>query len=207
MNKSIKIAVLGAGNIGSTLGEKWMTEGYPVVYGVRDATSVKSQSALAKGGSGVRFETIVNAIQWGDVLVIAIPNSAVNEMLARHGALLNDKIVIDTTNRFGEPVVNHLAEISAAAPRAIVHRAFNSLGWENFAQPRIEGEQVDLFYCGPHGKSQEVVEELIAAIGLRPIRVGGLETAALVDAIGSLWVILAIGQHRGRHISFRLLGG
>ena len=95
----------------------------------------------------------------------------------------------------------------AAAPQAIVHRAFNSLGWENFAEPCIDGEQIAQFYCVPSGESQVVVEELIAAIGLRPIRVGGLETAEQVDAIGSLWVTLAIGQHRGRHMAFRLLGG
>jgi 8-hydroxy-5-deazaflavin:NADPH oxidoreductase len=204
MNKPVKIAVLGSGNVGSTLGAKWLAAGHPVHYGVRNAASPKSRAVQDRGG-GVKLDTMENAIRSGDVVVFAIPNSGVAETLARYGGLLDGKIVVDATNRFGEPVVNHIAEIQASAPQAVVYRAFNSLGWENFAEPRIGGVQIDLFYCGPAGESQEIVEQLIAEIGLRPVRVGGIETALLVDSVGSLWMTLVFGQHRGRHMAFRLL--
>lgn len=207
MNNPIKIAVLGRGKIGGTLGGKWLSAGHQVVFGVRDPSSPKPQPASTDAGTVVKIDTIPNALRFGQVIVIAVPSGAVEETLSGQGALLDGKIVIDATNRFGALVVNSLAAIAAAAPKAVVYRAFNSLGWENFAHPIIDGEQVDLFYCGPEGDSQLVVEKLIAEIGTRPVCVGGLETAPLVDGIGSLWFALVRGQHKGRHMAFRLLGG
>jgi 8-hydroxy-5-deazaflavin:NADPH oxidoreductase len=199
--------VPGSGNIGGTLGAKWLAAGHQVVFGVRDASSAKTRSALAKAGANVKADTIANAMRFGDVIVITVPSNAVEETVAGHGAALDGKIVIDTTNRFGAPVVNNIAPIAAVAPQAKIYRAFNSLGWENFAEPVIDDEQVDLFYCGPEGESQGVVERLVADIGLRPIRVGGIETAHLVDSVGSLGVALVFGQHKRRHMAFRVLGG
>jgi predicted dinucleotide-binding enzyme len=207
VSNQVKIAVLGSGNIGSTLGAKWITAGHKVAFGVRNPTSAKTKSALSRIGAPAKVDTIENAIRFADVVVLAIPANAVEEMMAEHGAKLNGKIVIDTTNRFGASVVNNIAPIAAAAPRATIYRAFNSLGWENFAEPVIDGEQLDLFYCGPEGESLPIVEHLIADIGLRPVRVGGIETAPIVDSIGSLWVTLVFGQHKGRRMGFRLLGG
>lgn len=152
MNDSIKIAVLGSGNIGGTLGAKWLAAGHPVVFGVRDASSAKARSALAKAGADAKVDTIANAMRFGDVIVITVPSHAVAETVAGHSADLDGKIIIDTTNGFGAPVVNNIAPIAAVAPQAKIHRAFNSLGWENFAEPVIDGEQVDLFYCGPEGE-------------------------------------------------------
>jgi predicted dinucleotide-binding enzyme len=207
MNNPLSIAVLGRGNIGGTLGAKWAAAGHQVVYGVRDPSSSKSRHGSAAAGTGAKVDTIANAIRFGQVVVVAVPSSAVEETVAGHGAVLDGKIVVDATNRFGAPVVNNIAAIAAAAPQAMIYRAFNSIGWENFAEPVVDGEQADLFYCGPEGDSQSVVEKLIADIGLRPVRVGGLETAPLVDNLGSLWVALVRGQHKGRHMAFRLLGG
>ena len=207
MSNPVKIAVLGSGNIGGTLGIKWLAAGHPVIFGVRDPSSAKIRTALAKARPHAQVDTIADAIRFGEVMVFAIPSNAVETSVAEHGADLDGKIVIDTTNRFGAPVVNHIATIAAAAPHATIYRAFNSLGWENFAEPVIDGEPADLFYCGPEGESQTVIEGLIGDVGLRPIRVGGIETAPLVDSVGSLWVELVFRQHKGRHMAFRLLGG
>jgi predicted dinucleotide-binding enzyme len=201
------VAVLGSGNIGGTLGAKWLAAGHPVVFGVRDPTSAQARAALEKAGADARTDTIANAIHAGEVVVITIPAGAVDEMLAHHGAALDGKIVVDATNRFGAPIVNHLEAVAAAAPRAVLYRAFNSLGWENFAEPAIDGEQVDLFYCGPDGHARPIVDRLIAEVGLRPIYVGGLETAPLVDSLGSLWMTLVWQQHKSRRMAFRLQGG
>ncbi len=94
--------------------------------------------------------------------------------------------------------------LSARAPGAIQVRAFSTLGWENFADPGIEGAQVDPFYCGDPAAC-EVADRLIADVGLRPVYVGGLDTAATVDGVTRLWFALAFGQGHGRRIAFKLL--
>ncbi len=212
MANAIKIAVLGSGNIGGTLGAKWLAAGDQVVFGVRDASSAKARAALAnsasaKPGADAKMDSFANATRFGDVVVITVPSNAVEQTIVGLGEALNGKIVIDATNRFGSPVVNQIAAIAAVAPQAQIYRAFNSLGWENLAEPVINGEQADMFYCGPEGASKTVLERLIADVGLRPVYVGGIETAPLVDSVGSLWVELVFRQHKGRHMAFRMIGG
>jgi predicted dinucleotide-binding enzyme len=127
------------------------------------------------------------------------------ETVGALGSALNGKLVIDTTNQFGRPVINSIGVIERAAPQATIVRAFNSLGWENFVEPSIGGAQADLFYCGPEGQARAVAEQLIADVGLRPVRVGDLAQAPLVDNIGALWGALAYGQRMGRHLAFKVL--
>jgi predicted dinucleotide-binding enzyme len=109
--------------------------------------------------------------------------------------------------------MNSVAAISAAAPTAHVYRAFNSLGWENFADPLFNGVQADLFYAGPEdssagdseGGARATVERLIADVGLHPVYVGGPEQAGVVDGVASLWFALALGQRQGRRLAFKVL--
>lgn len=61
-----------------------------------------------------------------------------------------------------------------------------------------------LFYAGPDGDAQAVVEQLIEDVGLRPVRVGGLDQVGLVDAVLRLWFTLVSGG-RGRNMAFKLL--
>ena len=201
----MRIAVLGTGNIGGTLGAKWAAAGHRVVFGARDPGSPKTRAALGTAGAGAQVDTPAGAVAGAEVVVFAIPGAAMAETVGALGAGLNGKIVIDTTNQFGQPTINAIAAIAAAAPQATIVRAFNSLGWENFAEPVADGVQVDLLYCGPDGAAREVAERLIADIGLRPVRVGDLAQAPLVDNVGALWVALVFGQKLGRRLSFKVL--
>jgi predicted dinucleotide-binding enzyme len=63
----------------------------------------------------------------------------------------------------------------------------------------------DLFFCGPDGVDLPQVEQLIAAVGLRPVRIGDLDAVDTLDGIARLWFALALSQDRGRHLAFRVL--
>jgi predicted dinucleotide-binding enzyme len=101
--------------------------------------------------------------------------------------------------------MNSLATFREHTPRARIFRAFNSLGWENFADPLFDGTPADLFYCGPDGEARTVIERLIAEIGLHPLYLGDVEQVGLVDSVGSLWFALVFGQGKGRHLAFKVL--
>ena len=123
----MQIALIGTGKIGGTLGQKWREAGHEIRYG--------SRNPRADGPGGAPVVTVGDAIEGADVVVFAIPGPSVAAVAAEHGAALAGKVVIDATNRMGGPVVNNRAEIVEAAPDAHYVRAFNSLGWENFAEP------------------------------------------------------------------------
>jgi hypothetical protein len=201
----MKIAVLGSGNIGGTLGQKWAKAGHQVVFGSRDPGSEKIQHLLDLAGKNASAADPAQAIESCRVILFAMPSSAVEAVAKENSPSLDGKLLIDATNNFGAAVVNNLATLQRYAPKAALYRAFNALGWENFANPRYGELMVDLFYCGQEGEARIRMERLIGDIGLRPVFVGGLEVAPVVDALGSLWVTLAFRQGWGRQIALKLV--
>jgi|DewCreStandDraft_4_1066084.scaffolds.fasta_scaffold74348_2 predicted dinucleotide-binding enzyme len=201
----MKIGILGAKIIGSTLGRKWAKAGHQIMFGVRNTHNPEVLSLAKSLGQAVTIGTTAEAISFGDVVVFAIPGQAMDETIVANSNILNGKIIIDSANKMGGGVMNSVETFRSHTPNAKVYRAFNNLGWENFENPTINGIQVDLFYCGDSGESHHKVKELIKDIGLNPIYLGDLSQVNLIDTIGSLWFALAYGQSMGRHVALKVL--
>lgn len=203
---TLTIAVLGAGNIGGTLGRKWVAAGHKVAFGVSDPNGSRAQSLRAELGD-ITIGSLADVLSTNpDVVVMALPGGAMETTITTYAAQLDGRIIIDATNRMGGGgAMNSFATFREHTPRAHIFRAFNSLGWENFADPLFDGVQADLFYCGSEGDSRAVVEQMIADVGLRPVSLGGVDQVALVDSVASLWFALALGQKKGRHLAFKML--
>jgi 8-hydroxy-5-deazaflavin:NADPH oxidoreductase len=187
----MKIATVGAGNIGSTLGERWTKAGHEVVYGLRDPSKRKDAKPIGQ------------ALDGADAVLLALPGSATVDFVREHAKALDGRIILDATNNFPGPKFNSWPELGAAIPTAQLYRAFNTLGWDVFANPLVGGVRADLFYCGPEDSGREVVEQLIGDAGLRPIWVGGVDEVDTVDGVLRLWVVLS--RLRGRRIAFKVL--
>jgi 8-hydroxy-5-deazaflavin:NADPH oxidoreductase len=189
----MRIAVIGKGNIGGTLGSKWRAAGHDVVYGARDG------SGEGPGGAPVR--SIGDALKDADVVVLAVPGQAVPEVVSGLGAALEGKVVIDAVNRMGAGEYDSRALIADAAPSARYVRAFNSLGWENFAEP---APGVNLFFAADPG-AREAAETLISAVGLEPAFLGDASATAIVDALLPLWFALVRQNGGNRKIALRIV--
>jgi predicted dinucleotide-binding enzyme len=183
-----RIAVIGGGNIGGTIGARWRTAGHEVTFASRSPEPPRTVS-------------IADAIAGADVVLLATPGAAVPDLLAEHGAALDGRVVIDATNDMGGPGLSH-PEAYASAPGARIARAFNTLGFEMFAEPEVGGEVADLFWCGPEDAG---LEGLIADVGLRPIRVGDIDAVQVVDGVARLWLTLVFRAGHPRRIAFRML--
>jgi predicted dinucleotide-binding enzyme len=185
----VRIGIIGAGRIGGTLASALDRAGHEVVVGVR-----------SEAGS------IERAVQHAEALVLALPGGAVEPFLRDHGAALEGVVVVDAANSIGGGgPAHHAAAFAEHAPGALMVRAFNTLGWENFAEPAYGDERADLYWCGPEGRATEVAERLIADVGLRPVRVGGPDAIDAVDTVLRLWFAL-VTEHGTRRIAFRTLG-
>lgn len=148
---------------------------------------------------------MADAVTDADIVVFAIPGGALDETIRANAAQLDGKLVIDAANRMGGGgAANSRAAFQQHAPRARYVRAFNTLGWENFADPTFDGVRADLFYAGPEA-DRAAAEQLIGDVGLRPIRLGDADQVGLVDAVLSLWFDLAVGQGMGRRLAFKVL--
>ena len=104
----MNIAIIGAGNIGKTLGTKWARAGHQVTYGVRDPAESKY--------AGLGAVRISDALAGAEAVVLALPGAGVVEFAGQFGADLAGKLVIDATNNPRGPVMNNLAALQSAAP-------------------------------------------------------------------------------------------
>ena len=189
----MRIAVIGKGNIGGSLGTKWRAAGHDVVYGARDG------SGEGPGGAPVRG--IGDALKDADVAVLAVPGQVVADVVTGHGAALAGKTVIDAVNRIGAPEFDSRAIIADAAPQARYVRAFNSLGWENFADP-MPGTNM-FFAADPDARA--TAEELIRAVGLEPAFLGDANATTTVDGLLPLWFALVQQNGGNRRIALRII--
>lgn len=197
----MKIGVIGAGNIGGTLARKLSKAGNDVTVGVRD-----SGQRPREVGEGVQVADQEQAAAAAEVVLFAIPGAAMAELIGQLAPRLGGKALIDATNNMGGGgTLNSVSVLAEKVPTAGVYRAFNTLGWENFENPVLDGAQADLFYCGSDGPSRTLVERVIQDVGLRPVYVGGPEQAGVVDGVASLWFALVFGQKRPRRLAFKLL--
>jgi predicted dinucleotide-binding enzyme len=200
----VKIAILGAGRIGGTLGKKWARAGHEIHLGVRDPQKPEVRELVASLGRNAVASSIPEAIGRGEVVLFAIPGAAMKQTIAAHAKALDGKILIDATNTLGGPILNNQATFAAQTPNAKVYRAFNNYGWEVFENPTHRSVSADLFYCGPDGEPRSKVERLISDVGLNPILLGGPESVD-VDNVLRVWFTLASGRKMGRNIAFKLL--
>jgi hypothetical protein len=188
----MKIAVIGTGHIGGTLGGRWRAAGHEVMYG--------SRAGSGEGPGGARLMAMGEALTGADVIVLAVPGGVVTEVISANGAALAGKIVIDAVNRIGEPEFDSRAAVEAAAPDARYVRAFNTLGWENFADP-LPGS-VLFFAADP--SARPAAEELITAVGLEPVFAGDPDATPNVDALLPLWFALVQHNRGNRRVALQI---
>lgn len=91
----MRIAIIGAGSVGATLGRAWLKVGEDVIWGLRNPADPK-YAALPKD----RLKTPVEAVKQAEVVVIATPWSVTEAAVKGLGSLA-DKIIIDATNPLG----------------------------------------------------------------------------------------------------------
>ena len=197
------IAVVGTGVIGRTLATRWAEAGHRVTFGTRHPDKPELRELADRIGAGIT--DVDAAVDHSDVVLLAVNGAAMAEVVPALGNRLDGKVVVDAANRVGVPLLNSIDLIAEHAPRAEVFRAFNSLGWENFADSRYGDVDGDMLYSGPDGPARELLEGLVGATGLRPVRVGGNDKAGVVDDFVRLWFTLAFEQGLGRNVGFKIL--
>jgi 8-hydroxy-5-deazaflavin:NADPH oxidoreductase len=186
----MRIAIVGAGTIGRTLGGKWSAAGHEVVYGVR-----------RPGAPGT--SSVEDAVAAAEVVVLAVPGAAAKEVVASLGHELAGKVVVDATNDVqGSGKLHALDELADGAHPV---RAFNTLGWENFADPVFGDVTADLLYAAEEGAAKDTAETLIRDVGLEPVWVGEVDAFDVVDSVTRLWFTLALQRGLGRRLAFKVL--
>lgn len=200
---SMLIGILGAGNVGRTLGQRWLAAGHEVRFGVRNPSDPKHAG-----------QTVVGLKEAGEaeILVLTVPFSAVEATLQGLGDL-SGKVVIDATNPIAEDFSglsvgypHSGADVVAAnAPGAHVVKAFNTVGFNIMEDPAFGSEAAAMLVAGDHAGAKQRVIGLANDLGFVGLDAGPLSQATLLEAQAWLWITMAVKYGYGRDIAFRLL--
>jgi len=194
----MRIAVIGTGRIGGTIGRAWSRAGHDVTFGSRHPASDD-----APGDTDATVAGIPEALARADVVLLAVPGPSVGELLTANAEAIDGKLIIDATNQIGAADMNAARQVASAAPSARYVRAFNMLGWENFADPYFGGVPADLFYSAS-AADEATVALLISEVGLRPVYLGEGKQD-VVDGVLPLWITLVQAHGGNRRLAFRVL--
>jgi predicted dinucleotide-binding enzyme len=200
----MKISILGAGRIGSGLGNKWKAAGHEIIFGVRNPDDPKYISLKS---DRFKFVTLTEAMEASEIIVVAVPFSAAREVL---GAArdLSQKIIIDCTNALSGLPSGFLSAAEAIrrwSGSEKVIKAFNATGSANLENPVYNGTQIDTYICGDDKHAKETVKKLAEQVGFLVVDAGGIKNAYLLEAFATLWINLAYQQEMGTYIAFKLL--
>lgn len=196
----MNIGIIGAGKVGSTLGAAFTKTGHVVTYGVREPAKVPGSV------------TIAQAVAASEVLVIATPFGALEQVIASTGPMAG-KVVIDASNPLLPGLVLAVGHSDSGAetlqrlvPQAKVVKCFNTVGIEVMANPKIGGSAATMFLCGDDAEARKTVHGLASGLGFDAIELGALKNARLLEPAAVLWIHLAMVEKLGRHIGIRLEG-
>lgn len=198
----MRIAIVGAGRVGSTLGTQWSAHGHDVLYGVRNPDDAKYR--------GFEVESVAEAIDSADVVVLAVPWRAARDAVTDMGDL-GDRVLIDATNPVSADRM-HLhfdrsgaEQIAGWAQGGRVVKAFNTTGSGNMANPDYPGGRPVMFVAGDDGAAKRVAMSLANDIGFDPVDAGPLMAARDLEHLATLWIRLAYGLGHGPDVAFALM--
>jgi len=182
---ALKIGTIGAGREGGALGTLFAKHGHAVMFSSRNPEQLKD--LVASAGANSQAGTVEQAVAFGDVVLLVVPYTAVEQIGRDHGAALASKrLVIDVSNpiarRDGDEIVKWVGEQGGAGlatqkllPGAHLVRAFNAIGSGRLVEAaQRSGEPIGVPIAGDDTAAIALASSLIEELGLAPVLVGGL---------------------------------
>ncbi len=162
-------------------------------------------TVVTKGGNTVELlgETDTDKAVTGDIVVLAVPYPAVDEIIAQRGEQLAGRIVVDITNPLDFATFDSLtvpadssaaAEIATKLPSSRVLKAFNTTFAGTLSTGDVGPLTTTVLVAGDDADAKATLIGVISAAELKAIDAGSLQRAREMEALGFLQISLAAGE-------------
>jgi predicted dinucleotide-binding enzyme len=181
---SMKIGIIGAGMIGSTVGTLWVEAGHEVFFASRHPEELKP--LVAKLGKRASAGTPAEAARFGEVVMLTVPLAAVPDLARDVASSLKGKVVLDTGNAY-EKRDGDVARKASAHPQGSAGwasvmfpgarwvKAFNSVYFKTLEkEAHRDGDRVGIPLAGDDRTALDVAAQLARDAGFDPVIVGPL---------------------------------
>ena len=208
------ISIIGTGGMAAAIGGLAAKAGHTVEVMSRDAA--RARALAEKVGAGATTGTF-GAAPAGDIVILAVPYSAVLGVVKQYGEELAGKLLVDITNPVASDHTSFVTpgdsfgarEIAKVAPAdAKVVKAFNTQFSHVLAAGPAEGLPLDVFLAGDDAQAKARVSAFIESLGLRPMDTGPLPMARTLEhaCLLSLGLLIHSVKHTNFSIGVSLLG-
>jgi 8-hydroxy-5-deazaflavin:NADPH oxidoreductase len=187
-------AIIGVGNIGSTVARHLVAGREAVVLAAKD--EAHAQALANELGPLARAASVDEAIGGADTVVLALWLDQIKQLVAEHAAALENKIVVDPSNPLGfdesGQMVRTLPDDQSAGSivasllpaNSQYVKAFGTVSAESLAEAANRDPRVALFYATEDDVAATTIERLIRAAGFDPVKAGGAAAALRIEMPG-----------------------
>jgi hypothetical protein len=192
--RSLRIGVIGSGAMGAPLGLLWAKAGHQILFSSRNPNEL--MELVREGAPRASAGYADAAAYFGDVILLAVPPSAIPQLGEDFGDLMRGKVVIDLSNprvdRDGEITNDWMAMGTGEAmaqylPGVRFVKAFNTVGPRDFANPFRDGARVGVPIATDDDEAARITATLVRDAGLDPVIVGPLSRAKEFDRGSPIW--------------------
>jgi NADPH-dependent F420 reductase len=198
----MNVTIIGAGNMGRSIGHVLMRGGHSVTIVDRDPEKAEHLAeelrSAAEGGATVEAAGPSAEVP-GEVVILAVYYPGDLEIVRELGEKLAGKVVVNISNPLNQtfdglataPGTSAAEEVAATAPGgASVVKAFNTTFSGTLVEGQVAGQPLDVLIAGDDEEAKERVAQLVRDGGLRAIDVGALERARHLEGLGFLGMML-----------------
>ena len=187
----MKIGIIGAGNIGGTVGVLWAKAGHLVRFGTRHPESLGP--LLAEAGPNAAAGSPEEAARFGEVVFCSVPYGAWPSLAPALAPLVSGKVVLNSANpypgRDGEFARAAIAAgegagvpVARLLPGTRLVRAFNSVYFKTLqTEAHRSGDRVGIPLAGDDAAALDVAARLVRDAGFEPVLAGPLARARSFD--------------------------
>src|SRR6476659_4546162 len=176
-------AIIGVGNLGSTVARHLVAGGEQVVLAAAD--EAHAQALADELGPNASAASVEDAIAGADTVVLATWLDQTREYLPGEASLLEGKVVVDPSNPIGFengqmirtlPQGESSGSVVAGLLPGGAHyvKAFGPPGADQLATATNQEPRVVLFYAADDDVAEATAQRLIRAAGFEPLKVGGI---------------------------------
>jgi 8-hydroxy-5-deazaflavin:NADPH oxidoreductase len=181
------IAIIGAGNVGKALAGSFKRAGHTVTIA---AAHPEHAADAARAIGALAAATNSEAVAGSDLVVLAVPEAALEAVAADIGDAARGKVVVDVSNRQtpnpAGTATSAAEELQARLPNSKVVKAFNTLLVSRQANPDVGGLKADGFVAGDDETAKQTVLDAVESVGFRPVDAGSLAAARTLE--GMAWL-------------------